>query len=382
MNKLFLLGYIFLNYSAIFSQMSYFADHNLTGSAYNLEFREELWDNQIYFYAPQKKRKENGIAKIKITNTSKKGKKTETLQEFNKQGKLTYSFNSFNGYEIKASYLNDSLLTYISRKHSNRKLYESKFIYENNKVKTLERFCNGKKTFSQNYTYSLSNKVLSSVVITQKGTTRKMLHEYNENDQLIKSSFSINNKIKKVWNYDCKPQGELIVTTKEEVTSSKCEFRSENNDGSYSVFVRTITKGIPYLNEHKFTKDSVFYEANYFKKDTILTFNEIVDGNWRTTTNYSKGKITYQYQTKYFENNKNVIEEFKSFKKNKCVSRYKNSFDNNGYLVERKSYNNPKKIKPSLVSKYEVDENGLILKSDFYNKKGFKRNSIFEYTKF
>lgn len=353
---------------------------NYVGSHYFNQFEEKYNDEHRYYYAPLKKRVEQNISKIKITTIDGKGKKNEYIQQFNPKGKLIYSNNPSAKFEYKAEYLNDTLMTYSYSKDKKGNTNESKITYTNGKIKTYESFKNGKRELSESYTYSSSNKILTSLVIDKKNHKREMNFEYNEEDKLKKSTYFIDGKLKKVWNYECKPQGEIIVASKEEETSSRCQFRSENNDGSYSIFTRTIKKEIPYLSEMKYTADSVYYESNDYIKDTILKTKWEIDKQWHIITNYNKGKITFQYHTKYNENEK--ILESKTFRKNKCIFLIKNKYDKNGTLIEKSTYFKPQNLKPGSIQKFELDENGLVVKDERFGQKGKPYTTLYEYTKF
>lgn len=379
MKKITFLCFFICFFSELKSQIGPNSTYYLTGSSWDRDFESPRFEDIVYFYAPTKKRAENKVSQIKIIHVDKKKGNKEIIQHFNKAGKLISAKNPSFKYEYKAEYLNDTLLTYTFRKTKN-KIIESKMTYENGMLKTKEKFYQGKKKFSQVNTYSTSKKILKSDVIDRKGKNRVMTYEYNTEGNLIKTTFSINGKVKNVWNYDCKPQGQQIKPQKEESLSSRCEYREESNDGSYIIFTRTITKETPYLNEQKFTKDSILFESNYYRNDSILIHNWKKDDSWEISTNYRKGKITYQYHNKY--NNERKVVEYKWSNRNKCKYQYKNIYDKNGNLVERISFDNPRKLNPSSKQKYEVDENGLVLRNLYFYKGKQKNETLFEYTKF
>lgn len=375
MKTMFFLQLFLLFFSPLFAQENFISSHYyLTGHFYD-EDNMDFYSDAFYFsYAPKMKRKASGVSEITITNTNKKGKKRIIIQQFNKNGMLVYVKNKSIGYQFNASYQDDSLIVYSSKKYP-KKHFESKYTYEKGKIKNKMELKNGKLIRETLNQYTSAGKILSSETHS-KGKIRKLIYEYNEEGKLKKTSFTIDGKVKKIWNHECREKGEAIASIKEEIVSSKCEYREESADGSYTVFVRTIQNGKTYLRESKYTKDSVLFEVNRYKNDTILFEKRTITKGYEVETEYKRGKPTFQTHYK-FQNGE--ISAYWYTKKGKFKYGYENSYDEKGKKIGRKSFGKKGKDFPTSESVYTFDENGLVLSDKRFSKGKLRYSTEYSY---
>ncbi len=328
-----------------------------------------------YDYAPFDVRKKANIKGVKQTYINKKGKKGVTEMEFNRKGFLISSKNPSRKYEFKADYLHDSLQVYsLSKSKKSKTEYKREFV---NGKKTSEiKTDDGKQDYLMLIDYNASGKVNESKV-KQGKNEYKMLYEYGNTGKVTKNTYLKNNKIKKIWNYECKPEGALEASNKTEIISSKCEYREENSDGSYIVFERILREGKPYLTESKFTRDSIAYEINTYEKDSILTQSWTRNGLVETRTYFKKGKVQYQYRYTYNDKKQMLLNEH--FKKGKKTYVYKNTYDEKGNRVLEENLS-PEDLSVRSSHRREFNENGT-LKSEIVHYRGkLWYQFSFEYT--
>lgn len=333
------------------------------------------FNHDFYEFAPRKIRQELQIKKVSTTYVGKNGKKYVSETEFNSKGLITSSKNPANKFEFQARFQDDSLQVYSFNKRKNRTT-EMKREFNNGKKIREEKIKNGKLDYVLEIAYTDFGKVSESNMSIKKKRF-KMIYEYNEKHTLIKNSYFKTDKLKKSWNYECKPEGALEASNKTEIVSSKCEYREESSDGSFTIYGRTLYQGIPYLTESKFTKDSVVYESNNYVRDSILTKSWTKSGEWEHEITYRKGKINYQ--TKFRHNDKGQMLEYQSFHKNALTATIKHSYDANGNCILKENFK-PKDEKPYFVHRSIFNDNGTMQSEEVYHKGKLSYKKFYEYT--
>ncbi|MGV3630892.1 MAG: hypothetical protein ACO1O6_06790 [Bacteroidota bacterium] len=340
--------------------------------------------NRLYYFldgerefefAPRKKRIALHITKVTRTFVSKKGKKNVSELEFNPKGRLIHSKNQTGKFEYKASFLSDTLEVYSSST-SRKQTTEMKREFTNGLKTQEEKIKNGKRDYRLEISYNTSGKISESRVL-RKNKRYKMCYEYNTEGKLAKNTYFKNDKLIKSWNYECKPEGALEASNKNEMISSKCEYRQESSDGSYIVYERTLMHGKPYLHEKKFTRDSVLYETNDYVRDSIRTKSWYKNGDWDNTVYYRKGNI--RYQTKYKRNAKGQLLEYQYFRKNGLSSSFKNTYDADGNCILQERFT-PRQEKPTYILKLTFNANGTMQSEEVYNKGKLAYQQFYAYT--
>jgi antitoxin component YwqK of YwqJK toxin-antitoxin module len=294
-------------------------------------------------------RKQLQIKSIKTTATFQNSKKNySTDLTYNKMGKNTSYVTK--RWSQEKQYLNDTLESYVVTTRKNKKT-EVKSTYADGYLSSRSVFDDGKLRSTYTLAYNQNKKVTSSK-LTKNKKIYEIQNSYNEENKLLKTVYLINNKIKKEWIYECKPEGQLVASKTEEL-SSFCTYKEESADGSYTTFTRTLREGKPYLNKQIFNKDSVLVTSKTYLKDTILVWEKTKINNVETFINYKKsGKFTY----------KQIV-----------------TYDNNGNVLCREFIN--RKKGPSYSKRvFELNSNGTTQKESFYNKGKLQRTVNYDYT--
>lgn len=303
---------------------------------------------------------------------SKKNKKQETnsFTSLNNFGRVL-EIKSDYGHK-KFEYESDTLLTYGSEKYK-KTLLEKKFFYENGKRIKMESFRNSKLISSKEFAYNAAGKLVISKW-KYKRNWGEMKYTYNAQNKLSRSEQYRKGKLKNVWVYDCKPEGQDLASAKNEILSSTCTYNEENADGSYIVFKRDIKYGKPYLLKQHFAKDSVLFLSEYFENDTILVSANRFNASTQTWTNnnYRKNKLISQEIVKYGDHKRAVSWEIYSGKNRawrqtgmKLRHYNKNEYDNKGRLITeiRGSGKNMENVRKQV---YEYNEMDLVIGSKTY----------------
>ncbi len=273
--------------------------------------------------APLKLRKSLKIKEIKIVNSPRHGKQYESVLSYNHAGKVLHS--SGKNYKIDYTYQNDSLLTNTVSVRKN-KVYAVNSTYENGQIASRETLKNGKPESRMLFVRNAQNKITSSKLVKDR-KTYEIRYAYNDEGKMSKSVYLINGKVKKEWIYECKPEGE-IVASKTEAISSVCTYREESADGSYITFTRSLQEGKPYLFKQTFSKDSVLIQSQKFLNDTTLVWENKKQGNVETVSSFKKsGKLNYKQVNVYNEKGSLVSREY--FHKNPSKSQTKSVFELN-----------------------------------------------------
>lgn len=263
----------------------YYAMSQIT-SPYKNSFYEEP-------FATEKLRKKLNISEVQIVYTNKRGREMKSRKTYNSLGKTMFSQG--NKWSVNYTYENDSLE--INRVNKYKKtVYETKSAHANGKVTSVSNYKNGKLTSATTIQYNAQQKATeSSMKIGRK--TYVIQHTYGADNKLSKTVYLAKGKVKKEWIYECKPEGQ-IVASKTEALSSFCTYQSESADGSYSTFTRSLREGKPYLYKQTYNKDSVLTSSQTYLKDSLLIWQSEKDGNMETVTAYKEsGKLIYKQIT-------------------------------------------------------------------------------------
>ena len=270
---------------------------------YQAPSKQQLnWSNTIYYMSSANAAKENKVQSVTDYLISKRGKKEElNTKTFDAQGRIV-QLNRKNSKEVYT--YSDTLLTEVTtttKRSTTKRTYEydqedrmiaSKY-YKDDKLVSAFRF---------EYFDQIRRTLVEHTVYKRKTTVSALKTSY---DELLKKPtaavFTVNGEVKKTWNYDCKEKGELVKSSTE-VVSSQCKFQQENNDGSYSVFIRSIEQGKTYLTQTDFSKDSIFISQHKYFNDTVLVEETVKNGKNYSYKYYSeKGKFQRKYEATYDE---------------------------------------------------------------------------------
>lgn len=175
-------------------------------------------------------------------------------------------------------------------------------------------------------------------------------YTYGEDGKMTRSVYLVNGKVKKEWIYECKPEGE-IVASKTEAVSSFCTYREESADGSFVKFTRSLQEGKPYLTKQTFSKDSILIQSQRFINETTLIWESKKEGNTETVTAYKdSGKLRYKQITVFNEKGNVISREYFEGKKQKYQSKSVFELNADGTTKSATSY---RKGKLSSGTSYE-----------------------------
>jgi hypothetical protein len=301
-----------------------------------------LIHNYSYFdesFSTDKIRKKLQIKSIKTNSTYKNAKNNVSTElTYNKMGKNT-SFTTKKWSEEK-HYENDTLESYVVTTSKKQKT-EVKSTYLDGSLNSRSVFKNGKLMSNFTFAYNQHKKV-TDTKLTEKKKTYEIKNKYGNENKLVKTVYLINNKIKKEWIYECKPEGELVAS-KTEALSSFCTYKEESADGSYATYTRTLQEGKPYLNKQIYNKDSVLVSSKTFLNDTILIWENTKINNVETSLRYKKsGKLIYKQIIIRNENGNVISREFINRKKGPSYSKRLFELNANGTTKEETVYSKGK----------------------------------------
>ncbi len=377
------------------SVLYYFKNGQKTGPStwFNEEYSESIEGLQT-----AKDRKELGIKQVNLTRTYK-GKESSTSIEYNAQGRLVHSKND--NFERTSTYLNDTLEINRVIVHNGKTSVLKRTYNEQGKLVLEEKWEEDKLKTKIENTYR--GDQLTNAKLLYKGDQYEMKYEFNEDQKLTRSDFYKNNKLKQSWNYSCRPEGEALVASKNEMISSKCEYRDESADGSYAIFTRTIKNGNIQLIKETYSKDSVRLLQEIFHDDTVLVSKVEYNKNETIHSSYKKGKVysvrkdiyipdLFTSEEHFYVKNKlrslNVtqrdaqknilkIERFEGSKKKLNNSRIF-AYDESGHKVlEQLSTKEKGKIRYKRT--FEYNDNGTLKSSQFFLKGKLRSSAVYSY---
>lgn len=267
----------------------------------------------------------------------KKAPQVTYTKWYNTEGKLIKTANKTDTVHF---YYQDTLLISIHRK-SKKHEYLTTITYDDQSritSKTVQKNKQPQVTTFYTYYKGFKRAKVERKTFGKKPHSYVLVHEYEPLlDRLSKSVFTIDNKIKQTWNYECNEKGK-IVDTKLETVNSQCRFEQTNNDGSYSIFTRSIVDGKVQLTETLHDADSTFIGYKSFYDDSIVKHSYMIKGNIEENKSFNKkGKLVdhtekemdaFGNQTAHYRFNK------KGIRKNVSICTF-----NEKHLLTSISYN-------------------------------------------
>ncbi len=352
MKKSFLIISFTMLTIVTFSQ-NYFYGFSNYSIAYNIENGNNIEENNSIKY-----RIENKIKEKKTIDVLKKERidKDTSVETYNKAGRII-SIKS-NNYQFLINYFNDTIL--ISSKSIYKKDTTEYFYEYDTKgfLKNYKTIRNGKINSEVNITKNTAGKITNR--LNRYGRKLKksseMKYYFDNNNHLTKSERYVNGKLKNIWNYDCKPEGEIIKNKKIE-EKSVCKWNENNSNGYYIVFHRTTDKEKSYLNKSYYTKDSIFYKSEQFLNDTIKVYEyEKNDFYTISKTFNKKGDLRYENIQLYTESKLLKSNYYTNYKRRKSTISERNYLYNNLNLISTSQYFFNKKMKYQTKFQYSFFE--------------------------
>ncbi len=202
----------------------------------------------------------------------KRGKETQ---------KNTYAYNKFKQYTEQAFY----------RKGEIKKKIIS--YYDSTRIKESEFYKNGNADYSFKWVYTY----------------------YSDKSRKTSTIFKCNGKVKYTWNYDCKPEGELMSKHKD--STLICQNKEYDKDSNITYTYRQFNeKGKPEKVVSTWSKNrKIMQYATYRENDIPVSF-------------FKYNMVTSEYEQQIYYN-----------KKGKETFKIINTFDNDNNLTEVDDYN-------------------------------------------
>lgn len=298
--------------------------------------------------APLSLRKQLKVKSIQSTYTRKNGKQSVSKTEYNAQGRITRL--SSRRTEASYTYEHDTLQTGTVSSYRG-KTFTSASAYENGRLVSRENHNNGKLTAKIAASYNAQGNILRSQM-KQGRRNYEIQYTYGEDGKMTRNVYLVNGKVKKEWIYECKPEGE-VVASKTEAVSSFCTYREESADGSFVKFTRSLQEGKPYLTKQTFSKDSVLIQSQRFLNETTLIWESKNEGNTETVISYKdSGKLRYTQIT---------------------------VFNDKGSVISREYFEGKKK-KHHSKSVFELNADGTTKSATSYRKGKQRSSTIYEYS--
>lgn len=234
---------------------------------------------------------------------------------YNKQGVLTGSKSRKKGKivnQTKLHYLNDTLVSsFVSEglKHKDSSKYEYN---ELGNLSSYKKFTDNELRYEISKTFD--GKLLKSEV--KKNHKRRKIITYKtvntiEDDRIIKTEYFKNGKLKRLWEYDCEAKGvEVALKSKETKvpTNASCHWKSENSDGSYITYNRTLdNKGRVRLSEYHMDKDSNLVLLKIYNHKEKLSFEKVQKSNVTIHKNYKNNCKISSYNTTTVDDQLRII---------------------------------------------------------------------------
>lgn len=250
--------------------------------AFNLQAQYVYQFDQIYFNynylskSDKQKIINNHVKEMTEVNSGKK-EKTSKKYEFDSSGELSkltiyhWSFGKLHKQYIYSSIHSKQMPDYIILNGKGEEILKEVYTYNNDTLLTEELEYKKGELFSKIlYKYD-SSRVTESEYYKKNmdKPMEKWIYEYYPNHSKKSSTLFKYGKIKYVWNYECKEEGELIKKHKD--TTIVCEKTAFDKDSNKTVTSRQFNqRGKPYKNVYVYNKANKLIESRHYNHKDIL----------------------------------------------------------------------------------------------------------------
>lgn len=270
---------------------------------------------------------------------NKKGRITR-IEKVDRKGRI---------FKLVANYSNDTLLTHYEITHD--KIQDDvRFEYnKEGKLTHLMHLRNGEKHYEikKYYMGEYLLETASTDYSKRKPKTYKILRSINKEGKVLRIDYFTNDKLERVWEYDCSDKGVEVKPKKTDdgvPSSSSCSWRSESNDGSYTLYYRTLNGKHINLYERHFRNDSVLISTNTYDEKDRLKYETIYYENHKINLFYkSNGKIKW-YKTEVLDPELGAVASTTVYNGlGKSHNSIRKTYNEKGLIVELVGYYNSKK---------------------------------------
>lgn len=289
-------------------------------------------------------RSKNNVSGSKRVKVNHKQDTIEVVQTtYNKKGRIIF-VESVNKKglkkELKVHYINDTLLSHYETK-TKKETNKISFEYDNEvRLTNLLHIENGKKKFEiiKVYEGKLLKESTSIEYRKRKQKSSKMINTINDEGRIIKTAYYKNDKLDRVWEYDCSEKGTEVKTKKSQEgvpSSSSCSWKQESSDGSYIHYFRTLNGKNINLFENHYNKDSVLVKRKTYNGEDRLMFERTYYDNHNVYFRYKKNGKVRSYSSETSDSEIGVISTSSVFYGlGKFHRSSQKSYNDRGLLVE------------------------------------------------
>ena len=241
---------------------------------------------------------------ISTVVTGKSGKeKSKKLINYKGKHIVSKSFYKNNQLKIKTenTFDGDYKIAYTKLSDKGRILYKRTIEYTDKEFKILAH-----KTSDVPF---LFRKKTKATIAYKKGGTQqnsRWSYEYDENGVRTKSTlYNKKNKVKHVWDYTCKSEGEIVQLKNE---TQQCQWEESENGMLVKVTRTTSSNGKIQKSIQKYNSDTNIVESATYVDDVLINKGTYAGDYAKTLTweYYLKGKLKHKKEYTYNEDEKKI----------------------------------------------------------------------------
>ncbi len=235
----------------------------------------------------------------------------------------SYIVSTTNGeyYKLRFTdfYDDQGNLANLVSSNSKNKTWKTNYTYNTNNILIARDSYNPKgEYFGIKKTYNTDQKLTLQEIFEKdkKTPVKKLAHTYYENGQKKTTTYTEKGKIKYVWNFDCKDEGELL-NVKNKNKSTICLKEEIDADGNRVLWERIFNeKGNLTKRKSVFSPDSTLIQVQTFNEDDRLLYEYFTKENGgKKNIGYNKsGQIASETET-FINPDKQIIKSTKKAKK-------------------------------------------------------------------
>jgi YD repeat-containing protein len=307
-------------------------------------------DNQAKNILREKEDLKNNNVKSRQKNHYSHGKKITTSQKFDDKGQIRLIEREYKTKKstIKYEYDQSGNLINILSTNSKNETWKTKYLYDSENHLVERETINNKGEYSGfKSAYNLEGKIsFQKIYNKDKDNPIKSLeYSYYEEGDKKATVYKEKGKTKHEWNYDCKPEGELI-NVKNKDKSTICIKEEINTDGNRVVWNQEFNeKGELTKTKTVFDKDSIALNKKVFNSSTLLTAETIFI--------YNQLKEPVEVERKYYDQTGKSF-TLSRMRKKKFGGSKTTYYDKKGNVVKSSEYivnNEGNTIKQENISK-------------------------------
>lgn len=316
------------------------------------------WRADILQYDPVKHDVPQGVKEVKYAVIRGKKDTVFTVRQYNEQGKMTklYPLNDPKNKRTTAEIVYDK----------NREVSQVKFLRKNqtrweyrytrtDKGKPLsqEKIKGRKLMYKYEWSYNADGNVAETKNYGKKGKYRgKSVTEYYDQHNKSKTTlYTAKGKVKKVWTYECKEEGELQTNRKNEIRV--CLRKDIANNILTEVYQSFDSKGQAVKNIYKYhLPDSSIMEYTRYDKNDQMVQKYVYAGSFEKTlefTIFKKGKNLWGRKYEY-ENGLMMSDTY--LEKGKAMGKGVYTYNEKGFMTGTHWINKKGKVSSAVLIEY------------------------------